>query len=145
MRDPASEFRGITLPRTRVNRRKRRVGAPCDDQRGVHGPAEEDGEAGGDAVGEALGETVVAGTVRSKVVVRSVPSGGTSVPVRSVRDGGSGGPVGAAIQSSRSTGSNVERVMAATAAPTSTTGARTAVRGNSTQGESPAWVRPRTR
>ncbi|MDP9411934.1 MAG: hypothetical protein M3Q49_15275 [Actinomycetota bacterium] len=97
-------------------------------------------------MGEALGEAVVAGTVRSEVVVRSVPSGVASVPVRSVRAGGSDdGPAGAPLRSSRSAESTVERAMAATAAPASTTGARTAVREKSAHGDSPAWVRPRRR
>ncbi len=88
-------------------------------------------------MGEALGDPdglLGAGTVRCKVV---------SVPVRSVRDGGSGGPVGAAVRSPRSMESRTERVMLTTAAPRRITGARAAVSGKSTHGESPAWVRPR--
>ena len=101
------------------------------------------GEAVGEAVGEALGDAdgvLVAGTV---------PSAG-AVCVASGRVGGSGGGdsgrlVGCPIRSSGGAESNVERAMATTAAPTSTNGAKTAVRGNSVHGESPAWVRPSRR
>ncbi len=99
-------------------------------------------------MGEALGDTLGvlgAETVRCKVVSALVPSGVVSVPVRSVRDGASGGPVGGAIWSSRSMESRTERVIPAAAAPRKITGAKTAVSGKSTHGESPAWVRPRRR
>jgi hypothetical protein len=96
------------------------------------------GDAVGDAVGETLGDALGdtdrvlgVGTVRCRVV---------SAPVRSVRDGGSGGPVGAAIRSSTSMESRTERVMPTTAAPRKITGAKAAVSGKSTHGESPAWV-----
>lgn len=96
-------------------------------------------EAAGEAVGEPAGEVVggeapgdadgvaVAGAGGSKVVA--------AAPV----------PLGAAIRSSRSGESDAERAMAATAAPASTTGAMTAVSGNSAHGEPLARVRPRRR
>ena len=104
------------------------------------------GEAGGEAVAEAVaeadGDAVVAGAVRSKVVLRSVRSGlVASVPVRSVCDGGSVGAVGDSIGSSRSIESRTERAMAATAAPRKITGVRAAVSGKITHGESSACVR----
>jgi hypothetical protein len=70
--------------------------------REILGHSAKDGGAAGEAPGEALGETVVAGTVRSKVVVRSLPSGVASAPLRSRSAPGLGQkrPVGAAIRSS---------------------------------------------
>ena len=67
--------------------------------------------------------------------------------VRSLGAGGSDGGFVAAppVRFSTKAESNVERVRAATIAPTSTTGASTTVRGNSAHGEWPAWVRLRTR
>jgi hypothetical protein len=103
------------------------------------------GEAPGDVDGDALGDAdgvLGAETVRCKVVSAPVPSGVVCVPVRSDCAGGSGGPVGAVIWSSRSMERRTERVIPATAAPRKITGARAAVSGKSTHGESPAWVRP---
>jgi hypothetical protein len=114
----------------------------------VEGDGEAEGDAGGEALADgdaALGEAVVAGTVRSKVFAGPVALGVTSEPVCSVRAGGSDGSVGSLVRSSRNAESNVERVMAATIAPKSTTGASAAVKGNSVHGELPAWVRTRTR
>jgi hypothetical protein len=104
----------------------------------VEGDGEAEGEAGdealagGDADGDAVGEAVVAGTVRSRVSAEAVASGVASEPVCPVR-------------SSRDAKRNVERVMAATIAPKSTTGASAAVKGNNVHGELPTGVRPRTR
>jgi hypothetical protein len=82
--------------------------------------------------------SVVAGWVLSTVVVGPL--------VRSLSARGSDAPAGGGpVRSSTKAESNVERVMAATIAPTSTTGASAAVRANSVRGESPAWVRLRTR
>ena len=82
---------------------------------------------------------VVGGWVLSTVVV--------GLLVRSVVSArGLDAPAGGPVRPSTKAESNVERVMAATIAPTSTTGARAAVRGNSTHGESPArGIRLRTR
>ncbi len=83
---------------------------------------------------------VVAGCVPSTVVV------GLLLVCSVVRaGGGSGSPAGVPVRSSTIAESNVERVMATTIAPKSITGASAAVRGNSAHGESPAWVRSRTR
>ena len=84
--------------------------------------------------------SVVAGWVISTVVVGSLV-------VRSLDAGGSDAGFVAAppVRSSTKAESNVERVRAATIAPTSTAGASTTVRGNSAHGEWPAWVRLRTR
>jgi hypothetical protein len=84
--------------------------------------------------------SVVAGWGISTVVVGALA-------VRSLGARGSDGGFVAAppVRSSTKAESNVERVRAATIAPTSTTGARTAVRGNSAHAEWPAWVRLRTR
>jgi len=99
----------------------------------------------GETIGEADGVVVVAGAVRSKAVAAPVPSGAASRSVPSVCGGGSDGPTRVPIRPSERAERNVERMMAATNAPTSTTGARTAVRGKCAHGESPAWVRPRRR
>ena len=99
------------------------------------------GNADADAVGEADG-VFGAETVRCKVVSAPMPLGVVSVSVRSVRDGGSGGPVGTAFWSSRSMEIRTARVIPASAAPRKSTGAKTAVSGKSTHGESPARVRP---
>jgi hypothetical protein len=91
------------------------------------------GDAVGDAAGEALGDVadggvlVVGGTVRSKVVSALLPSEGVSG------------------RSSSSAERAVESTSAPIHAPTSTIGARTAVRGKSTHGESPTCVRPSRR
>jgi hypothetical protein len=92
------------------------------------------------AVDAGCSSSVVAGWVISTVVVGSCG-------VRSLGAGGSdGGFVDAPpVRSSTKAESNVERVRAATIAPTSTTGASTTVRGNSAHGEWPAWVRLRIR
>jgi hypothetical protein len=134
----------------REGKGKRGAGAPHDVQRGVRAPAEADGVAEAEAVGEALadedaavgealpeedavvGEADGAGTVRSKVSAGVVALGVVFEPVRSVG-------------SSSNVESKVERVMATTIIPTSMTGASVAVRGNRAHGESPAWVRLRTR
>jgi hypothetical protein len=82
--------------------------------------------------------SVVAPWVLSTIVV--------GLLVRSVRVGDSDASAGVPVRSSKSNAeSNVERVMAVTIAPRSTTGASAAVKGNSAHGESPAWVRLRTR
>jgi hypothetical protein len=137
-----------------VNKGKEKKGRPpYHAQRGgVRTPVEGDGEAEGETGSEALadgddalGEAVIAGTVPSKVSAGAVASGVTSKPVRSVCAGGSDGSVGGPVCSSRNAESNVERVMAVTIAPKNTTGASAAVKGNSAHGESPTWVRPRTR
>jgi hypothetical protein len=86
------------------------------------------GDAAGDAAGDALGDAadggvlVVGGTVRSKVV---------SAPLLS--EGGWG-------RSPSSAERDVESTSATIHAPTSTIGARTAVRGKSAHGESPTRV-----
>jgi hypothetical protein len=84
--------------------------------------------------------SVVAGWVISTVVVGPLA-------VRSLGARGSDGGFVAAppVRSSTKAESNVERVRAATIAPTSTAGASTTVRGNSAHAEWPAWVRLRTR
>ena len=79
-----------------------------------------------------VGEADVAGTARSKVSAGAVASGVAFEPLRSVG-------------SSSNAENNIERVMATTIAPTSITGASAAVKGYSAHGESPAWVRVRTR
>jgi hypothetical protein len=81
-----------------------------------------------------VGSSVVAGWVLSTVV--------TVVAGLLVRSASMGAPV---RSSQRNAESNVERVMATIIAPKSTTGASAALRGNSAHGESPAWVRLRTR
>ena len=91
------------------------------------------------AVDVGCSSSVVAGWVISTVVVGPLV-------VRSLGAGGSdAGFVAAPVRSSTKAESNVERVRAATIAPTSTTGDSTTVRGNSAHGEWPAWVRLRTR
>jgi hypothetical protein len=83
--------------------------------------------------------SVVAPWVLSTIVVELLL-------VRSVRAGDSDASAGVPVRSSKSNAeSNVERVMAATIAPRSTTGASAAVKGSSAHGESPAWVPLRTR
>jgi hypothetical protein len=123
----------------REGKGERRAGAPHDVQRGVCAPAEAEGVAEAEAGSEALpegdavvGEADVAGTVRSTVSAGVVALGVVFEPVRSVG-------------SSSNVESKVERVMATTIIPTSMTGASAAVRGNRAHGESPAWVRLRTR
>jgi hypothetical protein len=75
--------------------------------------------------------SVVAGWVLSTVVVRSLV-------VCSLGARGSDGEfVAAPVRSSTKAESNVERVRAATIAPTSTTGASTTVKGNNAHGEWP--------
>ena len=92
------------------------------------------------AVDVGCSSSVVAGWGISTVVVESLV-------VRSLGAGGSDGGFVAAPPGGSSTKaeSNVERVRATTIAPTSTTGARAAVRGTSAHAEWPAWVRLRTR
>ena len=93
-------------------------------------------------------EVAVAVVVRSSVVAGwvlwTVVMG--LLPVRSpgARDS-DGWFVGAPVRPSTKAVSNVERVMAATIAPTSTTGAKAAAKENSAHGESPAWVGLRNR
>ena len=92
------------------------------------------------AVDVGCSSSVVAGWVISTVVVGPLA-------VRSLGAGGSDGGFVTAppVRSSTKAESNVERVRAATMAPTSTTGDSTTVRGNSAHAEWPAWVRLRTR
>ena len=75
---------------------------------------------------------VVAGRVLSTMVV-------ALLVVRWLSARGSDvGSVDGPVRPSRNAESNVERVVAATIVPTSTTGASAAVRGNSAHGEWPA-------
>ena len=94
-------------------------------------------------VGMAVAVVVVCSSVVAPWVLSSIVVG---LLVRSVRAGDSDASAGVPVRSSKSNAeSNVERVMAATIAPRSTTGASAAVKGSSAHGESPAWVRLRTR
>ncbi len=95
-------------------------------------------EAAGEAVGEPAGEVVGGEAPGDADGVAVTGAGGSKVVAAPV-------PLGAAIRSSRSGESDAERAMAATAAPASTTGAMTAVSGNSAHGEPLARVRPRRR
>ena len=81
--------------------------------------------------------SVVGGWVLSAIVVRLL--------MRSVGAGGSDAFLVTPVRSSTNAESNVERVMATTIAPTSTTGASAAAREYSANAESPAWVRLRKR
>ena len=101
----------------------------------------------------AVGVEVGAGvTVAVEVIVCSVAVAGWVLSrevvwllMRSSRAGGSDASLGMPARSSTNAESNVERVMATTIAPKSTTGASAVVSGNSAHGESPAWVRLRKR
>ena len=94
-------------------------------------------------VGMAVAVVVVCSSVVTPWVLSTIVVG---LLVRSIRAGDSDASAGVPVRSSTSNAeSNVERVMAATIVPRSTTGASAAVKGSSAHGESPAWVRLRTR